>query len=291
MKLDEFQRKALQTDQRTMYPAGDIFVPLLGLVGEVGSLATEYKKQARDGVAHTWAKARLREELGDVLWYVAVVADRAGLSLDDIAVANLDKVADRWMPEEALMPLDLEFPDNERFPGTLTYVFRSEERADGVRVSRVTCEGTQVGDPLTDSSANPDYYRFHDIFHLSYAAALGWSPVTRALLKRKRKSQPAVDENEDGGRAIVIEEGIAALVFAYAATHSYLDGIKRIDTELLGVIKKMTNTLEVGVRSAATWEQAILRGFAVWNQLRAADGGVVHADLRSRSLTWSPLTD
>jgi hypothetical protein len=53
-----------------------------------------------------------------------------------------------------------------------------------------------------------------DVFHLAYAAVLGWSPVTRKLLDRKRRSNPQVDLAEDGGRAIVIEEGIAAMAFA-----------------------------------------------------------------------------
>jgi hypothetical protein len=47
--------------------------------------------------------------------------------------------------------------------------------------------GLNVGDPLTDNSHRPDGYRFHDVFHMSYAVHLGWSPVLRALLKLKRK--------------------------------------------------------------------------------------------------------
>jgi hypothetical protein len=80
----------------------------------------------------------------------------------------------------------------------------------------------QVGDTLTDASFVADGYRFYDVFHLAHAAVLGWSPVSRSLLGRKRRSDPQIDEAEDGGRAIVIEEGIAALVFAYAASHNYL---------------------------------------------------------------------
>lgn len=59
-------------------------------------------------------------------------------------------------------------------------------------------------------------YRFHDVFHLAYAAVLGWSPVLRALLKCKRKSHPWLDENQDGARAILIEEGISTFVFNHA---------------------------------------------------------------------------
>lgn len=129
-----------------------------------------------------------------------------------------------------------------------------------------------------------DGYRFHDVFHLGYAAALGWSPITRKLLGRKRKSTPEIDEAEDGGRAIVIEEGIAAMVFAYATSHNYLDGISRLDFQLLDVIKATSAPFEVGVRTAADWEQAILTGFAAWRKLRKNNGGIVTLDAENRTL-------
>ena len=73
--------------------------------------------------------------------------------------------------------------------------------------------GMLLGDRLTDNHVPEDDYRFHDVFHLAYAAVLGWSPTTRALLKIKRKSIPKIDENEDGARANLIEEGLADLDF------------------------------------------------------------------------------
>ncbi len=63
------------------------------------------------------------------------------------------------------------------------------------------CTGINIGDRLTDNRLEPDDYRFHDVFHLAYAAILGWSPVLRALFKVKRKSCPKIDENQDGARA------------------------------------------------------------------------------------------
>ena len=51
-----------------------------------------------------------------------------------------------------------------------------------------------IGDRLTDNRTEPDGYRFHDVFHLAYVAHLGQSPVIRALLKQKRKSDPRLDE-------------------------------------------------------------------------------------------------
>ena len=64
------------------------------------------------------------------------------------------------------------------------------------------CNGINIGDRLTDNKTEEDDYRFHDVFHLAYAAILGWSPVTRSLFKVKRKSDPKTDETQDGARAI-----------------------------------------------------------------------------------------
>ena len=82
-------------------------------------------------------------------------------------------------------------------------------------------------------------------------------------MRRKRKSDPRVDEAEDGGRAIAIaiEEGISALVFAYAARHDYLEGVAHLDNELLTTIGSMVSHLEVSARRTADWEQVILVGF------------------------------
>ena len=114
----------------------------------------------------------------------------------------------------------------------------------------------------------------------------GWSPVTRKLLGRKRRSSPEIDEAEDGGRAIVIEEGIAAMAFAYATSHIYLEGIKRLDFQLLDVIKSISAPFEVGARTAADWEQAILTGFAAWRKLRDNNGGVVLLNAQDRTLKF-----
>ena len=52
-----------------------------------------------------------------------------------------------------------------------------------------------------------------------------------------------VDEVEDGGRAQVIEEGIAAYVFDYAKRHAYLDGVAALDYALLRTIKDLTKKI------------------------------------------------
>lgn len=289
MEFSQYQQAALRTDQPTEAGTDQVIVPMLGLIGEAGSIATAYKKQLRDGAAFRHAKHQIREDLGDILWYVAVLADRFGLRLDDIAVASLVKAADRWKPTPAPLLFDENCPEGEQLPRRAVFAFAPAVLSDGRSVITLHCDGRQVGDPLTDASHISDDYRLHDVFHIAYACVLGWSPVLRSLMGRKRKSDPRVDEAEDGGRAIAIEEGISALVFAYAARHDYLDGVTHLDNELLTTIGNMVSHLEVSARRAADWEQAILVGFAAWRQLHAAGGhGTLTTDLLARTLEVLP---
>jgi hypothetical protein len=129
-------------------------------------------------------------------------------------------------------------------------------------------------------------YRYHDVFHLAYAAVLGWSPVMRNLMKRKRKSNKDADRVEDGGRAIAIEEGISALAFDYAQDHSYLEGVDHVDYGILQTIKHLTRHLEVSECSEHQWQDAILQGFSVWRQLQNIRKGVVVGDLASRTISF-----
>lgn len=146
--------------------------------------------------------------------------------------------------------------------------------------------GEQVGNDLTDNCYSSDGYRFHDVFHLSYVAVLGWSPVIRKLLGRKRKSDRLFDEVEDGGRATAIEEGISALVFSYAKDHDFLEGIKAIDYELLKTIKNMTSHLEVSRCSLADWQKALLMGYEVWRQVDKNLGGVILVDMNAGFINY-----
>lgn len=285
MEFSEYQRQAERTNQRAGNDVADIAVHLLGLVGEAGSVATEYKKLLRDGEAHVAWKSRFREELGDVLWYVAALSTKLGLDLDDIARANLVKTRDRWLPTR-LETFDDAYPENERLPREGSFVFVTSTDQHGRPTAQMRWNDSWCGDPLTDASHVEDGYRFHDVFHLAYATVLGWSPVTRKLLGHKRRSRPDIDLAEDGGRAIVTEEGIAALAFAYATSHNYLRGVMRLDFQLLDMITSLCAPFEVGARTASEWERAILVGFDAWRSLRDHNGGIVTVDTAHRTLRF-----
>lgn len=95
MDLSEYQRRSRRTAE---YPrAAWLAYPALGLAGEAGEVAEHAKKAIRDdgGVVAGARRAAMAAELGDVLWYVAQLASELGLDLDEIAQANLDKLASR----------------------------------------------------------------------------------------------------------------------------------------------------------------------------------------------------
>ncbi len=290
MDFNFYQKEALRTDRVPACDGADksrsLIVPMLGLAGETGQLLSEYKKHLRDGEAHRLFKERVSEELGDLLWYIANVASKFDLLLADIAAANLAKVKQRWASERVEpVTFDAELPEGERLPRRFEVELINVEGEACQRVG-VMIDGKPFGAELTDNAYDPDGYRFHDVFHFAYAAVLGWSPITRALLQRKRKSRPLLDEVEDGGRAAVIEEGVAALAFDYARRHRFLEGVAAVDFQLLRTIKDMTSHLEVRQCTTGEWEQAILQGFEVWRSVLGALGGRIAVDLDARRVTF-----
>jgi NTP pyrophosphatase (non-canonical NTP hydrolase) len=95
MGMDEYQAAAGQTAVygerfRAIYPA-------LGLASEAGEVAGKVKKVLRDqkGEFDPATVEAIADELGDVLWYVAILAADLGLSLDRIASENLEKLRSR----------------------------------------------------------------------------------------------------------------------------------------------------------------------------------------------------
>jgi NTP pyrophosphatase (non-canonical NTP hydrolase) len=96
MDMDEYQRLALRTASPHDKPNA-LFDLLLGLVGETGEIAEKAKKIIRDKDSDfsQWDTDDLKKELGDVLWYLAVLADHFKLPLEDVAQHNIAKLADR----------------------------------------------------------------------------------------------------------------------------------------------------------------------------------------------------
>ena len=292
MELNEFQREANGTDQRPGRDEGALLFPVIGLGSEIGSLVRHVKKRLRDHDAYELFSHEMADELGDVLWYVANLAEKLGFGLDEIAERNLRKIRGRWPVAGETLPLlllDDAFPEPERLPRRALVRFVESEEPDGkIAVWLYDEHGRQLGDRLTDNAYVDDGYRFHDAFHLTYAALLGWSPIARKFFDCRRESDPKVREVEDAGRAIAIEEAISAFVFDYARDVHYLEDVEHVDFSLLTTITRLVAGLEVRDRTTHEWERAILRSYEVWRPLREHRAGALRLDLLARSIEFEP---
>ncbi|MDF3883643.1 hypothetical protein [Cupriavidus basilensis] len=228
--------------------------------------------------------------LSAILADMVLVGALFGQSFASIAEGNLRKFESRWTPKESLhIPLfDEGRSELERFPRKFSMRFIERKTPTGKPYVVQQMNLVNIGDRLTDNRSELDGYRFHDVFHLAFLVHLGWSPVIRALLKLKRKSDPNVDENQDGARATIIEEGIATWIFnhAHRRNHFANTAIGRLDYNMLKQVLDMVEGYEVADCPMWQWERAILDGFQVFRQLRDAGGGVVHVDLIARTLTF-----
>lgn len=95
MDLNEYQKRALET---VFYPKEyKIICPSLGLAGESGEVCEKVKKVIRDKTQKfdTDKCREIARELGDVLWYTAVMASDLGYTLDEIAQINQEKLKSR----------------------------------------------------------------------------------------------------------------------------------------------------------------------------------------------------
>ena len=93
--LDMYQQVAKTT---AIYPREQaIIYPTLGLTGEAGEVANKVKKIIRDGSNKNDDRmvSEIKSEIGDCLWYIAVLADDIGIKLSDIANINLEKLHKR----------------------------------------------------------------------------------------------------------------------------------------------------------------------------------------------------
>ena len=376
LSLNGYQTGAIRTD-RTRGKGTGLDLAVLGLFGETGSLLSETKKKQRDARSYLGYEASVVEEMGDALWYLAVIAEHAGLRLGDLvggnivggseptfadvqpqcalplhvptvafehtllqlagavgrlaalgadcdlagspnlperlsavfgllvaaaneagvtleqaAIRNLAKAEDRWPATRVAPPLfDEAFPEEERLPRALTIDIFERTGGNDRRYVVQRCNGIFIGDRLTDNIMKPDDYRFHDAFHYAYAAVLGWSPVTRALFRLKRKSEARVDEGQDGARAILIEEGVATFVFGEAKQLDFFEGQRPGDLgfAFLKSVRQFVRGYEIEACPLWLWEEAILAGNEAFRFLREKRRGRLQLDLVGRKMLVEDL--
>lgn len=261
---------------------------LLTLAGKVGLLVDQYAA----GAFHTNGDA-FAAHLVELFRVILAAADDASVSLNEAARRNLEKTFGRWPTERKWRQLyDEGFDVDEQLPRRIEMLFKEKKAGDGRTYVLQQCKGINIGDRLTDNRIPGDDYRFHDVFHLSYAAILGWSPVLRALLKVKRKSNPVIDENQDGARAVLIEEGIATWIFNHGIRNHDFRRVTSLDYSLLKAVRELVKGYEVEDQPLWQWEHAILEGFRIFREIKKPDhrGGMVIADLSRHTIEFRPAS-
>lgn len=322
----------------------------LGMLGELGSLATVVKRSIRDSFTSSRYEAQMVEELADLLWYSTVIADNYHVAIDawpeaegsrerfaqlvqleskiapllaltrsqttvsadahgvimgvfhelantaavvnhtlsDVAAASAKKITEHWLPDESKPAecFDANYPDYEQLPREFTIDFREivngEDRPNELIISM---HGMHLGDRLTDNNHQDDGYRYHDIFHLAGACCLGWSPVFRRMLKRKRKSDAEIDEVQDGARAAILEEAIVGEIFTYARNNKFLADMDRVDSDLIKLLQALVEGYEVEKIEPWEWQDYILKSFQLFRRIRGGFSGSIKFDANSREMT------
>jgi len=247
---------------------------------ELGYMAAQLLKTNKDST-------NVREELIHFAQLYLQAIQSTSLSFAKVVKGNLIKTLGRFaIPDKNTLPdFDAEFPEEEQLPRHFEIYIT--QRKGGQCYLR--WNGVFIGSPLTDNIRDPDGYRFHDVFHLAHAAILHWSPTFRALIKQKRKSDPVFDEAQDGGRAIVVEEGLTAWLYSYSKGLDYFEGHDSVSFDALKTIKKFVHGYEVEKCPLKLWEDAILQGYSVFRQVRKNNGGIVIGDRESRKISYLPI--
>jgi NTP pyrophosphatase (non-canonical NTP hydrolase) len=241
------------------------------------------------------------DALGEIMWHLSALASLYSLSLSDILILTSEKASFR-------NPLNLSGPEHngegpsERFPDhfEVHFISREDRKSDMFWVDTVGAI-KKLGATLTDNDHDGDGYRFHDVMHVAFAVHLRWSPNLRAFMGLKRRSVPATDEVEDGGRAKILEEAVILEIHLQAQDFegrfrtagkliqgSPYNELDAIGFEFLRRLHELCRGHEVHQNPKQDWERAIREGYDCYYRLRAANGGIVVADMIERTLSFYP---
>ena len=212
-----------------------------------------------------------------------------GLVFSEVAHSNLRKARGAFLKPQADDLVSLDFDSEFEIEEQLPRKFKIRVNQRGSGKSYLQWNDVFIGDPLTDNIADQDGYRFHDVFHFANAAILHWSPVMRALIRHKRKSNPKFDEEQDSGRAIIVEEGIVAWIFSRAKELNFFEKQEKVSLGILKTIGEFVSGYEVEKCPLKLWESAILQGYAVFRQIKANQGGWIIGNRENRTIKYMPL--
>jgi NTP pyrophosphatase (non-canonical NTP hydrolase) len=319
MDFSDYQANARKTAQLNPSTRTGRIELVLGLSSEAGTVARVYKRLLRDKVSLNAQREQITDGLGDVLWYVSMIATSVGLKLEDVARGNLARTADRYAtvgaPARTWVPsYDAGYLETERFPRQMVFKMKetiNEEGMPEVEFSLVQALpnafpngavaidgskkkigftlGKPIGNVINDNALREDGYRYHDAVHIAFVVFLGWSPVLRGLLRLKRKSKLEVDRVQDGARAQDLEEALSSILAEMSESRNHFAHESDVDGEVRDMIRRVVSNLEVAKAPIWQWARAISNGYNVMAELIKNKGGYVLADLDQQIIEFHKL--
>lgn len=295
LEFADYQRTAFLTARSESEILIEICLALMSQFG--AELLREYLPAYEKELNQRVADRPAHTVLGEVMWHVAALATIYGLDLEQLAAKNREKLLYRLDREKPTPLHDTHYPEHEQFPRHFEVHIVTAEPGR----SQMFFDDRPLGDKLTDNAYEDDGYRFHDVMHLANAAKLGWSPVLRDLMRRKRRSDPKIDEVEDGARAKIIEEAVIKMVHSEAVQVALAKGLPPTDADaifsdrseisfsFLKRVRAMVGGLEVARNRGWEWEDAIVAGHHIFRQLRQEKEGTIVVNLDNRSITFNHL--
>ena len=250
----EFEGQAAATDQLDI---SDSQTPLLGLVGEFGSLVSALKKKRRDTDAFFGYHEAVVEELGDVFWYISTVALRGGTSLAE----NLACVTGSSTAAEAL-----------HFDDLVASSDIANQRELELSLLRLASEAGDLAKRFVEGAYRDNVLALRGdlvklLRPLIQAAAAAEVSLEEAALNNMRKTEDRWPT--DQRFPTPQDEGL----------------------DLLKSVKQFVRGYEAERLPMWRWESAILQGYTVFRELREKRSGAVVADMDKRHIWFEPMTD
>jgi len=94
MNIKEYQNKVTRTLRKNVLITELEKEMCLGLIGEVGEVIEIIKKYLYHN--HQLDKEHLKEEIGDVCWYLCNLATITHIDMNDVLINNIDKLMERY---------------------------------------------------------------------------------------------------------------------------------------------------------------------------------------------------
>jgi NTP pyrophosphatase (non-canonical NTP hydrolase) len=296
MNFEDYQRLAFLTARTT---GRDLIEVCLAVLWQLGAeLLRNTLPDIELTINKKVADRSVNVVLGEIAWHLSAVASLLHLSMNLVVDKNVHKVSFRASRDAPTPFHDADREEFEQLPRQFEIAFVSVQK----NRSRMYYRGRQLGDDLTDNAYEDDGYRFHDILHLANVAHLGWSPVLRKLMARKRKSRSdQVDEVEDGARALIVEELVLKAIHSEGVRLAKEAGVGSpsgpartfsarglITFRFLKSLRGFVDGLEVWKNQYWEWENAIFDGSEIYHKLRLEQQGTIIVDMDRRTIEYSP---